>query len=88
VKLRQVFPAGTGVVLVFEFMLSDLAEVLKSSAFPLSECQIKAYMVMLLKGIEFCHKNHIMHRDLKPASMLRGFHIRFIDFAQSCPEVS
>jgi len=25
---------------------------------------------MLLKGVAFCHDNHIMHRDLKPANLL------------------
>ncbi|KAJ3368783.1 Cyclin-dependent kinase 20 [Kappamyces sp. JEL0680] len=70
VKLREVFPSGTGFVLVFEYMLSDLAEVLKMATHPLSESQVKAYMLMLLKGIDYCHNNSIMHRDLKPASAL------------------
>ncbi|KAJ1339126.1 hypothetical protein BSLG_006264 [Batrachochytrium salamandrivorans] len=70
VKLREVFPSGTGVVLVFEHMLSDLAEVLRNASKPLTEAQIKAYMLMLLKGVTFCHQNSIMHRDLKPANLL------------------
>ncbi|EGF82933.1 hypothetical protein BATDEDRAFT_85661 [Batrachochytrium dendrobatidis JAM81] len=70
VKLREVFPSGTGVVLVFEYMLSDLAEVLRNASKPLTEAQIKAYMLMLLKGVAYCHKNSIMHRDLKPANLL------------------
>eukprot|EP00842_Homolaphlyctis_polyrhiza_P004457 jgi/Hompol1/5011/HPOL_000673-RA len=70
VKLREVFPSGTGFVLVFDFMLSDLAEVLRNASQPLTEAQIKAYMNMLLKGVAFCHQNSIMHRDLKPANLL------------------
>ncbi|KAJ3090836.1 Cyclin-dependent kinase 20, partial [Quaeritorhiza haematococci] len=70
VKLLEFFPCGTGFVLVFEYMLSDLAEVLRNASQPLTEAQIKAYMVMLLKGVAFCHENHIMHRDLKPANLL------------------
>jgi len=27
-------------------------------------------MLMLLKGVAFCHDSHIMHRDLKPANLL------------------
>ncbi|KAJ3195749.1 Cyclin-dependent kinase 20, partial [Irineochytrium annulatum] len=64
--LREFFPSGAGFVLVFEFMLSDLAEVLRNATQPLTEAQIKAYMLMLLKGVAFCHENDIMHRDLKP----------------------
>ena len=37
VKLIDVFPYGTGFVLVFEYMLSDLSEVLRNSTRPLTE---------------------------------------------------
>ncbi|NP_001089767.1 uncharacterized protein LOC734831 [Xenopus laevis] len=70
VKLRDVFPHGTGFVLVFEYMLSDLSEVIRNSEQPLTEAQVKGYMIMLLKGVRFCHDNAIMHRDLKPANLL------------------
>lgn len=70
VKLREVLPHGMGFVLVFEHMLSDLSEVIRNMDKPLTEAQVKSYMVMLLKGVAFCHANHIMHRDLKPANLL------------------
>ncbi|XP_054859623.1 cyclin-dependent kinase 20 [Eublepharis macularius] len=70
VKLMDVFPHGTGFVLVFEYMLSDLSEVIRNSEQPLADAQVKSYMLMLLKGVEFCHANSIMHRDLKPANLL------------------
>lgn len=59
-----------GFVLVFEFMVSDLAELIKDSENPLSPPAIKSYMLMLLKGVAHLHKNNIMHRDLKPANLL------------------
>ena len=62
VKLREVFPHGTGIVLVFEYMLSDLSEVIHNADRPLTEAQIKSYMLMLLKGVAFMHENNIMHR--------------------------
>ncbi|KAJ1552616.1 Cyclin-dependent kinase 20, partial [Cladochytrium tenue] len=70
VKLRDFFPSGPGIVLVFEYMLSDLAEVLRNASQPLGEPQVKAYMAMLLRGVAFCHSCAIMHRDLKPANLL------------------
>uniref|UniRef100_A0A672MGK9 Cyclin-dependent kinase 20 n=1 Tax=Sinocyclocheilus grahami TaxID=75366 RepID=A0A672MGK9_SINGR len=70
VKLKDVFPHGTGFVLVFEDMLSDLSEVIQNSQRPLTASQVKGYMMMLLKGVAFCHENSIMHRDLKPANLL------------------
>lgn len=62
VKLKDVFPHGTGFVLVFDFMLSDLSEVIRNSQRPLTPAQVKGYMMMLLKGVAFLHHNNIMHR--------------------------
>ena len=36
-RLREVFPHGPGFVLVFDYMLSDLAEVVRNSEKPLTE---------------------------------------------------
>ncbi|KAJ7317506.1 hypothetical protein JRQ81_003668 [Phrynocephalus forsythii] len=49
VKLKDVFPHGTGFVLVFEYMISDLSEVIRNSEQPLTDAQVKGYMLMLLK---------------------------------------
>ncbi|PAA73016.1 hypothetical protein BOX15_Mlig023521g1 [Macrostomum lignano] len=70
VRLRDVFSHGAGFVLAFDFMSSDLAEVIRNCDKPLAESQVKSYMVMLLKGVHFLHSNQIMHRDLKPANLL------------------
>ena len=70
VKLYDVFPQGLGFVLVFEFMMSDLAEVIKDSENPLTIPDIKSYMLMLLKGVTHLHSHNIMHRDIKPANLL------------------
>ena len=62
VRLREVFPHGSVIVFVFEFMLSDLSEVIRKVEKPLTEAQVKSYMLMLLKGIAYCHENNIMLR--------------------------
>ncbi|XP_058499800.1 cyclin-dependent kinase 20 isoform X3 [Solea solea] len=82
VKLKDVFPHGTGFVLVFDFMLSDLSEVIRNAQRPLTPAQVKGYMRMLLKGVAFLHHNNIMHRDLKPANLLisSSGHLKIADF--------
>lgn len=61
-RLREVFPHGSMIVLVFDYMLSDLSEVIRKSERPLTEAQVKSYMLMLFKGLAFLHENNIMHR--------------------------
>uniref|UniRef100_A0A2I3GJV3 Cyclin-dependent kinase 20 n=1 Tax=Nomascus leucogenys TaxID=61853 RepID=A0A2I3GJV3_NOMLE len=62
VQLKAVFPHSAGFVLAFEFMLSDLAEVMRHAQRPLAQAQVKSYLQMLLKGVAFCHANNIVHR--------------------------
>ncbi|KAK3728556.1 hypothetical protein QZH41_011634 [Actinostola sp. cb2023] len=44
--------------------------------------QIKSYLLMLLKGVAYCHNRGIMHRDLKPANLLISStgHLKIADF--------
>ena len=70
VRLYEVFPQGLGFVLVFEFMTSDLSEMIRDPRRPLTRAQVKTYMQMLLRGVAFIHGRGIMHRDLKPANLL------------------
>jgi cell cycle related kinase len=63
-------------------MLSDLSEVIRNVDKPLTEAQIKSYLLMLMKGVAHCHQNSIMHRDLKPANLLLSSsgHLKLADF--------
>ncbi|KAM3180791.1 hypothetical protein ACTXT7_015633 [Hymenolepis weldensis] len=58
VRLREFFPHGAGFTLVFDYMFSDLSEILRSIESRLCEGKVKTYMIMLLRG------------DLKPANLL------------------
>lgn len=69
-RLLDVFAQGLGFVLVFEYMMSDLSEMIHNVENPLREDQVKSYMQMLLKGVAYLHEQSIMHRDLKPANLL------------------
>ena len=62
VSLLDVFPQGLGFVLVFDYMPSGLWEMIRDVEHPLTEAQVKSYMEMLLKGVEYLHAHSIMHR--------------------------
>lgn len=56
--------------LVFEYMEHDLAGLAAHSGVKFTEAQIKCYMKQLLSGLEHCHSNGVLHRDIKGSNLL------------------
>ncbi|WOL15845.1 putative serine/threonine-protein kinase [Canna indica] len=56
--------------LVFEYMEHDLAGLAASPTIKFTEAQIKCYMRQLLSGLEHCHTNGVLHRDIKGSNLL------------------
>ena len=55
---------------VFEYCESDLEQLIKDRRTLLSAADIKAYMHMILAALHFCHRNWVLHRDIKPNNFL------------------
>ena len=51
-------------------MQTDLEIIIKDRSLPLSSADVKSYMQMVLKGLDFCHKRWVLHRDIKPNNFL------------------
>ncbi|ESR50153.1 hypothetical protein CICLE_v10031084mg [Citrus x clementina] len=56
--------------LVFEYMEHDLAGLAACQGVKFSEPQVKCYMKQLLSGLEHCHNNGVLHRDIKGSNLL------------------
>merc|ERR1719469_477235 len=82
VKLLDVFCSTNKLVLVFEFLDNDLKKYMKSLGRQLEPKTIKSMCYQLCKGIEFCHANRILHRDLKPQNLLidQKLRLKIADF--------
>lgn len=72
IELIDAFPHKGNLHLVFEFMETDLEAVIRDRNIVLSLADIKSFLQMTLKGLAFCHKKWVLHRDMKPNNLLIG----------------
>ena len=72
VALHDVIHTENKLMLVFEYMDGDLKKYMDTHGDrgALKPMTIKSFMYQLLKGIDFCHQNRVLHRDLKPQNLL------------------
>ncbi|KAL7787028.1 negative regulator of the PHO system [Trichoderma ceciliae] len=72
VGLHDVIHTENKLMLVFEYMDGDLKRYMDTNGErgALKPTTIKSFMYQLLKGIDFCHQNRVLHRDLKPQNLL------------------
>ncbi|KAF5957275.1 hypothetical protein HYC85_004500 [Camellia sinensis] len=61
---------SSSLYLVFEYMEHDLSGLAAVQGVKFTEPQVKCYMNQLLSGLEHCHNNGILHRDIKGSNLL------------------
>jgi cyclin-dependent kinase 7 len=72
IELIDAFPHKENLHIVFEFMETDLEAVIRDRNLYLSPGDVKSYLQMILKGLEYCHGKWVLHRDMKPNNLLIG----------------
>jgi len=63
-KLIDVYSLKTNINLVLEYLETDLEMVIKDKSLVFMAADIKSWMLMMLRGLDYCHKNWILHRVL------------------------
>eukprot|EP01147_Barroeca_monosierra_P009263 gene9263-10372_t len=70
VHLQEVFRRKRKLHLVFEYIDHTLLDELDANPRGLDEVHIKKITFQMLKALEYCHANNIVHRDVKPENIL------------------
>eukprot|EP00736_Rhodelphis_marinus_P003985 Rmarinus@m.13336 len=85
VALHGAFYDRDAVYLALEFMDTGSLADLAKDAGPMPEPVIASIAVEILLGLQFMHKKHMIHRDLKPGNILLNSEggVKIADFGES-----
>ncbi|CAM9688736.1 unnamed protein product, partial [Chrysoparadoxa australica] len=64
------FGESSSIVLVLEYMCTDLSVLMDEGRGPMPESHCKSFSWMLLQGLEHMHQLGLLHRDIKPSNLL------------------
>jgi len=83
VRLLDVVHAPRRLTLVFEYVHQDLKSIIDAcGADGLEPFIVKSFLFQLLQGLAYCHRNRILHRDMKPQNVLvdQDGNVKIADF--------
>lgn len=70
VTLHDIIHTKDTLTFVFEFVNTDLSQYLEKHGGGLNPRNVKLFLFQLLRGLAYCHRRRILHRDLKPQNLL------------------
>jgi len=70
VTLHDIIHTKETLTFVFEYVHTDLSQYLEKHTGGLNPRNVKLFLFQLLRGLCYCHRRKILHRDLKPQNLL------------------
>ncbi|XP_077094880.1 cyclin-dependent kinase 16 [Siphateles boraxobius] len=70
VTLHDIIHTEKCLTLVFEYLEKDLKQYLEDCGSIMSIYNVKIFLFQLLRGLAYCHRQKVLHRDLKPQNLL------------------
>uniref|UniRef100_A0A674EQN7 cyclin-dependent kinase n=1 Tax=Salmo trutta TaxID=8032 RepID=A0A674EQN7_SALTR len=70
VTLHDIIHTQKSLTLVFEYLDKDLKQYLEDCGNSIHMHNVKLFLFQLLRGLNYCHRRKVLHRDLKPQNLL------------------
>ncbi|XP_064785298.1 cyclin-dependent kinase 17-like isoform X2 [Oncorhynchus masou masou] len=70
VTLHDIIHTDKSLTLVFEYLDKDLKQYMDDCGNILSMQNVKIFLFQILRGLSYCHRRKVLHRDLKPQNLL------------------
>ncbi|XP_060912802.1 cyclin-dependent kinase 16-like isoform X5 [Labrus mixtus] len=70
VTLHDIIHTDKCLTLVFEYLEKDLKQYMDDCGNIMSVHNVKIFLFQLLRGLAYCHRRKVLHRDLKPQNLL------------------
>lgn len=70
VTLHDVCNTRSSMTLVFEYLDKDLKQYMEECCNSVHMHNVRLFLYQLLRGLAYCHRHRVLHRDLKPQNLL------------------
>ncbi|XP_076271597.1 cyclin dependent kinase Eip63E isoform X7 [Rhynchophorus ferrugineus] len=70
VTLHDIVHTRETLTFVFEYVHTDLSQYLERHSGGLDPRNVRLFLFQLLRGLSYCHKRLVLHRDVKPQNLL------------------